>query len=76
MFGGVETFVHFGRGHHEEQFCEIILNLNQVQKEIIAVFQRKTMSPQQQIESARMLTKIIISSLLCHKHNFGQNMKF
>ena len=29
MFSGAEPFVQFGRGYHEEQFCEIILNLDQ-----------------------------------------------
>ena len=29
MFSGVEPFVQFGRRHHEEQFCEIILNVDQ-----------------------------------------------
>ena len=28
-FGGVKPFVQFGRRHHEEHFCEIILNLDQ-----------------------------------------------
>ena len=28
MFGGAEPFVQFGRRHHEEQFCEIISNLD------------------------------------------------
>ena len=29
LFSRVEPFVQFGRMHHEEQFCEIILNLDQ-----------------------------------------------
>ena len=29
MFGGAELFVHFGRGHHEDIFFEIILHLDQ-----------------------------------------------
>ena len=29
LFSGEEPFVQLGRGHHEEQFCEIILNLDQ-----------------------------------------------
>ena len=29
LFSGVEPFVQFGKGHYEEQFCEIILNLDQ-----------------------------------------------
>ena len=28
LFSGVESFVQFGRGNPEEQFCEIILNLD------------------------------------------------
>ena len=29
MFSGVYHLCNFGRSHHEEQFCHIILNLNQ-----------------------------------------------
>ena len=29
LFCGAEPFVHFGRRHHEERFCEIILNMDQ-----------------------------------------------
>ena len=29
LFSGADPFVQFGRGNHEEQFCEIILNLDQ-----------------------------------------------
>ena len=29
LFGGAKPFVHFGKGYYEEQFCEIILNLDQ-----------------------------------------------
>ena len=29
MFSRAEPFVQFGRRHHLEQFCEIILNLDQ-----------------------------------------------
>ena len=29
LFSRVEWFVNFGRGHYEEHFCEIILNLDQ-----------------------------------------------
>ena len=29
MFSRVEPFVQFGRRHHEESFCEIILNMDQ-----------------------------------------------
>ena len=25
----VKLILNFGRGHHEEQFCEIVLNLDQ-----------------------------------------------
>ena len=28
LFGGAEPFCNFGRGYQEEQFCEIILNLD------------------------------------------------
>ena len=28
LFGGAEPFCYFGRGYQEEQFCEIILNLD------------------------------------------------
>ena len=28
LFSGAEPFVQFGRRRHEEQFCEIILNLD------------------------------------------------
>ena len=28
LFSGAEQFVHFSRGHYEEYFCEIILNLD------------------------------------------------
>ena len=30
MFSQAERSDHFGRGNHEEHFCEIILNLNQL----------------------------------------------
>ena len=29
LFSSSEPFRHFGRGHNEEQFCEIILNIDQ-----------------------------------------------
>ena len=29
LFGGLEPFVQFGRRYHQEQSCEIILNLDQ-----------------------------------------------
>ena len=29
LLSRVEPFVHFGKGHYKEQFCEIILNLDQ-----------------------------------------------
>ena len=29
LFSGVESLCNFGRKHHEKQFCEIILNLDQ-----------------------------------------------
>ena len=29
LFSGANCLCNFGRGHHEEQFCEIILNLDQ-----------------------------------------------
>ena len=29
LLGKVETFVQFSRGHYEDHFCEIILNLDQ-----------------------------------------------
>ena len=29
LFSGAETFVHFGKCHYAEQFCELILNLDQ-----------------------------------------------
>ena len=28
LFSGAEPFVQYGRGHYEEHFCEIILNLD------------------------------------------------
>ena len=28
IFSGAEPFLHFGRRHHEEQFCRIIMNLD------------------------------------------------
>ena len=30
LFRGAELFAKFGRGYHEEQFCEIIFDLAQV----------------------------------------------
>ena len=30
LFGGAETLCNFGREHHEEQFCEIVMNLDQL----------------------------------------------
>ena len=32
-FSGAELLCNFGRRHHEEQFCEIILNLEPVDQE-------------------------------------------
>ena len=29
LFSVAEAFCNFGRGHHEEYFCEIILNFDQ-----------------------------------------------
>ena len=29
LFSGAEPLCNFGRRHHEKQFCEIILNLDQ-----------------------------------------------
>ena len=34
LFSRVEPFVQFGRRHHEEKFCEIILNGPVVQEEM------------------------------------------
>ena len=28
FFGGAEQFRYFGRGHYEEQFCKIMMNLD------------------------------------------------
>ena len=29
LFSGVELLYNFGRGYHEKQFCELIMNLDQ-----------------------------------------------
>ena len=29
LYSVAKPFVHFSKGHYEEQFCEIILNLDQ-----------------------------------------------
>ena len=53
-------------GGHISRSYSLVYFGSKIKEELKQCFQRKTMSHQPQIELASMLTKIVISSLLCH----------